>query len=411
MARIYAKFDHGSESGLEALTTGNFYERRVIATTTSSATLRAGLIASRSALSTAMYAQLDDINKDGSRGVIIPRDIITSGGGNLSWSNVYTTSINGVVWPSDPRVRPTGSILSTDGNLTAASPVDSGSIQNGYYDSASAAVNDVVQNNILDQRFSYINCGPYTRLGTNPSRTLHSIWHDHSLTYFAWDDFTPGTPQTLAATVNNLGSWDIYTNVILLESLQELPITMSWSGLYRSDLAGTSSLTASIWRDSGNIQAVSVSSASTATPTATATYKWNGVTGLGGITNGYQYNVAATMSFSDATIPTHTSAKLQIYTSDVVRVLQVQSVTLRYATGTNGVCGTNGTTGTFYLNNSASPSTGVNIFSQKYPITIAPADSGGNTLYYVSNITINNGDPIYYHDGGGVLQSTTATCP
>lgn len=191
MARIYAKFDHGTEPGLEALTTGNFYERRVIGANTSSFTLRAVLIASRSALSTAMYAQLDDVNKDGSRGVIIPADVITSGSGNLSWTNVYTSSIAGVVWPSDPRVRPTASILSTNSNVGPANPVDGGTILIGYYHSASAALNDIIQSNILDQRFSYINCGPYTRLGYNASRTLHSIWHDHDLTYFAWDDFTP----------------------------------------------------------------------------------------------------------------------------------------------------------------------------------------------------------------------------
>jgi hypothetical protein len=407
MARIYAKFDHGTESGLEALTAGNFYERRVIGATTSSATLRAGLIASRSALSTAMYAQMDDVNKDGSRGVIIPTNVITSGSGNLSWTNVYTSSLAGVVWPSNPQVRPTASILSTDGNVGPANPVDSGTIQIGYYHSASAAVNDVIQNNILDQRFSYINCGPYTRLGNNTSRTLHSIWHNHDLTYFAWDDFTPGTPQTIAGTVNNLGSWDIYTNVILLEPAENLPITASWSGLYASDLAGTSSLTASLWRDSGNIQVTTVTSASYATPTVTATYNWDGVQGLGGVVGGYQYNLSATMSFTDAIIPTHISSKLSTSTTDIVRVLQVQSVSLRYAANLNGLCGTNGTTGTFYLNNSTSATSGVYIFSQKYPITIPSTG-----VYYVdSSVSVNNGDPIYWHDGGGLLQSATATCP
>jgi hypothetical protein len=411
MARIYARFDHGVESGLEARSTGNYYERRVIGSTTSSATLRAGLISSRSALSTAMYGQMDDVNKDGGLGIIIPSDVITRGGGNLSFTNLYkTTTIPGVVWPSDPRVRPTASIVSTDGNLTAVSPTDSGTIQLGYYDSASNAVITVTSTEIKDQRFSYIYCGPYSRLGNNVSRTLHSIWHDHDLQYFAWDDFTPGTPQTLTGTVNNLGSWDIYSNVILLEPTENLPITASWTGLYASDLAGTSSLTASLWRNSGNIQAASVTSASYATPTATATYNWNGVQGLGAVVGGYQYNLSTTMSFTDAIIPTHTSSKLSTSTTDIVRVLQVRSVSLRYAANLNGLCGTNGTTGTFYLNNSTSATSGVYIFSLKYPITIPAA--GSPTIYYTDSATsINNGDPIYYHDGGGLLQSTTATCP
>lgn len=419
MARFYAKFNHGIESGLEALTTGNFYERRVI-TSTSASVLQTALIASRSALSTALYSQIDTGNRDGNQGPIIPpsntagnvANIVRSGG-NLSWTNIYkTTTIPGVAHPADPRTRPTASIYTDDGNLTAVSPTDGGTINDDLYLSASNAVSYVVSS--IKSTFGglpYTTDGsPYARLGTNPLRTLHSIWHDYNLNYFAWDDFTPGTPQTVAGTVNNLGSWDTYTNVILLEPTQDLPITMSWSGEYRADLAGTSSLTASLWRESGNIQVTTVTSASFATPTATGTYSWNGVQGLGGITDGYQYKLAATMSFTDAIIPTHTSSKYSTYTDNIVRVLQVQTVSLRYAANTNGLCGTNGTTATFYLNNSAAATTGVNIFSQKYPITIPAA--GSPTIYYIdSPTTINNGDTIYYHDGGGVLQSTTATCP
>jgi hypothetical protein len=39
---------------------------------------------------------------------------------------------------------------------------------------------------------------PYTRLGTNPWRTLASMWHDHDMTYFAWDDYTPGRPTSIS---------------------------------------------------------------------------------------------------------------------------------------------------------------------------------------------------------------------
>jgi hypothetical protein len=45
---------------------------------------------------------------------------------------------------------------------------------------------------------------PYTRGGVNSSRTLHSIWHNPTLDYFGWDDFTPGTGLTTG--ISTLGN-------------------------------------------------------------------------------------------------------------------------------------------------------------------------------------------------------------
>jgi len=390
MARIYAKFDHGTEPGLEALTTGNFYERRVIGANTSSFTLRAVLIASRSALSTAMYAQLDDVNKDGSRGVIIPADVITSGSGNLLWTNVYTSSIAGVVWPSDPRVRPTASILSTNSNVGPANPVDGGTILIGYYHSASAALNDIIQSNILDQRFSYINCGPYTRLGYNASRTLHSIWHDHDLTYFAWDDFTPGTPQSLGASASPSTQY--------LEGTDTLIVTMSWTPEYVSDRAGKTHITASFIRQDNSAVVASLSDQQITN--GDISYAW-AIPGSSFSTIPYVYDVITSASFRDAVITTHQGPTAQVKNTSVVTVQRVYAVTnTRYGTTQQNLCDdtTNQTT---YANN-------VTIVGS----TLLLSDKSGNNAsagYYTdAGSNINGGSAVFWD--GGAASAVTLTC-
>lgn len=195
MARYYAKFDQGNDATLDS----DFFDKLTIgASSASSALLRDGLIASRSALSDALRPQLNQENEYGTNGPIIPREIgnitQTGAGGTLSWNNVYTSStIPGIVTPADYRTRPTGSPTTTDGNLTPRSPADSGTINNDIYLSASNAVTTVL-NNISSGR------SPLTpsNQGNFPTRSLHSLWHDKSLQYFAWDDFTPGQPTVTA---------------------------------------------------------------------------------------------------------------------------------------------------------------------------------------------------------------------
>jgi hypothetical protein len=196
MARYYAKFDQGNDATLDS----DYFDKLTIgAVSASSALLRDGLIASRSALSNALRPELNQENEYGTNGPIIPREIgnitQTGAGGTLSWNNVYTSStIPGIITPADYRTRPTGSPTTTDGNLTARSPADPGTINNDIYLSASNALTTVL-NNISSGR------SPLTpsNQGNFPTRSLHSLWHDKNLQYFAWDDFTPGQP-TVAAT-------------------------------------------------------------------------------------------------------------------------------------------------------------------------------------------------------------------
>jgi hypothetical protein len=184
MARWYATFNNTDNATLQA----DFFQRVTI---TNGTTLQANLISTRSALSTAALAQLNVANRDGSLGIVVPADVITRSGGNLSWTNVFTNTA--AVWPSNPRIRPTAQILST--NSTPVSPTDSGTITDTLYTNAQTAVENCLT--------SMAGGGPRARLGVNPFRTLASVWHDHNLTYLAWDDFTPGQPTALTINVSN----------------------------------------------------------------------------------------------------------------------------------------------------------------------------------------------------------------
>ena len=193
MARFYARFDHATESALEVTDSSNSYDKRVIAASSASgATFRDALISTRSALSAQMISQLDYANSIGVNGPIIPSDVLHYSAPNLTFDNVYkTTTIPGVQWPSDPRVRPTGSIVSTNGNLTASSPVDSGTILYTYYTDATTAVNNAIA--AIKKTDNTTSDGPNVgRVSNYPTRTTYSVWHNHALDYFAWDDYTPG---------------------------------------------------------------------------------------------------------------------------------------------------------------------------------------------------------------------------
>jgi hypothetical protein len=189
MARWYASFDNEEVEGREAAASDGYYERVAIST---GSTLKAALISTRAALSSAAYGVINTGNQDGSLGIVVPPDVVTRGGGDYSWSNLYTNT--GAVWPSDPRTRPTAQILSS--NSTPVSPTDAGTISDTLYTDAVTA---------LENCFTAMTGGgPRARIGFNPYRTLASIFHDHALTYLAWDDFTPGTVQSF--TVTGLGS-------------------------------------------------------------------------------------------------------------------------------------------------------------------------------------------------------------
>jgi hypothetical protein len=184
MARWYASFDNSTVSGREAAASDGYYERVAIS---NGSTLKSALIATRAALSSAAYAVINAGNRDGALGIVVPNDVVTRGGGNYAWSNLYTNT--GAVWPSDPRVRPTAPIVAA-GSI-AVSPTDAGTITESLYTDAQTA---------LENCFTAMTGGgPRGRIGLDPYRTLASIFHDHALTYLAWDDFTPGQVQGLLA--------------------------------------------------------------------------------------------------------------------------------------------------------------------------------------------------------------------
>jgi hypothetical protein len=189
MARFYATFDGTTNTDLQDL----FYQQVAIS---SGSTLRTALLTTRQALSDAAYAVMDAGNRNGTLGIVVPPDVVTRSDGNYSWTNLFTNT--GAVWPSDPRVRPTAQILST--NSTPVSPTDAGTISDTDYTNAQTA---------LENCFTAMTGGgPRGRIGLDPWRTLASIFHDHALTYLAWDDFTPGQVQGL--TVSGLGSAGSY---------------------------------------------------------------------------------------------------------------------------------------------------------------------------------------------------------
>jgi hypothetical protein len=287
MARWYATFNNTTNSGLEAGTTANFYQRVAI---TNGTALQSALVSTRSALSTAVLAQLDAANRNGSLGIVVPPDVITRGA-NLSWTNVYTNT--GAVWPSDPRVRPTAQILST--NSTLVTPSDPGTIINTLYTDAQTAVENCLT--------AMTGGGPRGRIGLNPYRTLASVWHDHNLTFLAWDDFTPGQVQGLTAV--GLGSSGAYGVTIEWASYQYLnDENQNGKVLVQASLTQTSGGSNYYTFNSGYIQPPSSRSVlwtlSTPAPAAGT------------------YTLEASVRVQDAVIPAHEGTQATFFQSGVV---------------------------------------------------------------------------------------------
>jgi hypothetical protein len=228
MARFYAVFDPSTTAAI-----GNspyFYEKRYIGAnagtssqlSASAALLRDGLIASQSILSSEMYAQMDSSNEDGSKGIIIPYDVLTTNGANLEFSNVYTSSISGVVHPASSLTRPPDAFISaSDPRLFATG--DTGAILKSYYTNAGSAVTTLLTSKIQVAVGNTTNAGPFQRDAcsgkTNQRNT--SINYDYDFSYFAWDDFQPGDPtfnftqQTgLIRSVNNDITFNFSTNFV-----------------------------------------------------------------------------------------------------------------------------------------------------------------------------------------------------
>jgi hypothetical protein len=439
MARFYARFDHGFEAGLEAQTTGNFYERRVIASSTASIQ-NLILKAAREALSDAMYAQIDGANRDATQGPIIPQsntagtvNNIVRSGGNLSWTNIYkTTTIPGVAYPADFRTRPTGSIFTDDGNLTAASPADGGTISDNLYVTAS----DAVYNSITSIKKTksgtspvpppYTEDGsPYTRLGTSPSRTLHSIWHDVDLNFFAWDDFTPGQVQSFTASPRANGggvfaldfnSGTVY-NGLMVESGDTVTIRFDWLNEYLSDLAGDSILNASATPAGGS--AITLSGYNPGQ--GVIQYDWslgNGTTLGSSTAPGRELTLnSADVKFKDAVIPAHTGIQADISSTAVATILRVEQKSLKFVAAPAGLsymCTNNVVAGTYYSNAITGDNTLLTGAYRVFTSKTSGASLGAGVYTVGTQATpVGSGNSYTYwtSDGGDLDATGTYTCP
>jgi len=291
MARFYGKFDSGSGGWVTELENNFFARSRIGADSASGALLRNGLIASRSVLSADVYEDLDETNKDGSKGIYFPPNLLTAPSDPFT-GTAYTSSVDGIKIPTtntygSPTVvnyslRPTASILSTQTTLVGpTNPLDTVSVSYTTYVNASAAVTAVLNAIQRGSTVSPTFTTPFARLGNFPSRTLHSIWHDPNLQYFAWDDFTPGTPQSVGAAAQQQGN--------------AVTIDISWNpGEFPNDANGTVLITGTITRGFTTEADLYVE-----LPASPTTYTWN----AGTFTTPGTYNLSLILSFGDPIIP------------------------------------------------------------------------------------------------------------
>lgn len=229
MARWYSSF---SNTTITSLVNKSHQRLTMNGNTT---TLKNALISTRAALSAAFTAQINVANNNGTLGTVVPRDGFTRGGGTVSSSNLYTNT--NAVWQSDPSIRPSSTTTPNPTPITVAnsnviSPADAWSISETVYTDASTAVMDVLTN--IANIGAGTGGGPYSRLGLDSYRTLASLYHDHELTFFAWDDFTPGK-------VSNV-------NAVILGGAGNYDITITWDKQFDNDLNGTIQINAQLER-------------------------------------------------------------------------------------------------------------------------------------------------------------------
>jgi len=259
-----------------------------------SGSLRLGLIASRSALSTDIYAELFLENRDGSKGIYFPPDLIsqTAVVGQVT-ASAYTSSRDGIVIPSDFSIRPTASVFSTDPLVTPTVPLNRVSASLVTYQSASKALEDTLKSINPVPPFGFPG-GPYSRFGLNSSRTLHSIWHDPDVRYFAWDDFTPGKLQSLAITRTSAPLPPPDTGVY-----QIITFTANYEFFNDSNPDARIEISASYQADQGTYTLTQLLSPNT----PSFSYEWLPAGQV--FTSGNPVSVAVTASVRDPIIQTH----------------------------------------------------------------------------------------------------------
>ncbi len=398
MARFYARFDGGNPSWSPDPATGilfgvssdgYFDTRSIAASSASAALLRNGLIASRSAVSTDFYGELDLINQNGALGIYFPPNLFQITNGLLT-ASAYTASAantQGIVTPANYRTRPTASILSTATALVGlTNPPDSGSVLYTTYLSASAAVTTILN--------SINNASPYSRLGNQPSRTLHSVWHDADLQYFAWDDFTPGTPQSVTLTESS--STDFYfTN--------DFRVRMNWSSTYqfRNDTQAQTRVRFEIFpTGSGVVNFLNKTSAGV----GATNYTWPVTQSL--ITTNGMHQIIYGVNFRDAQIiaegGTNTGDGLEAGgTGSMVNLVRLYGITMAFNASFSSTCTDYTGATTRYSTRAVSLLAGDPIYQNTNVVTPSAVGNG----FYRNTAT----NEVYEIQGGGV-ESPILSC-
>jgi hypothetical protein len=163
------------------------------------------------------------------------------------------------------------------------SPADPWSISDTLYVNATQAVNTCIAS--IANISPGTGGGPFSRQGLNSYRTLASLYHDQDLTYFAWDDFTPGQPQSVNVTTFGISPTDFI---------------ITWAPQYANDLNGQVRVQAQLER-SGFGTVASLNTLQNAGPLSE--YNWT-VTGLVSGT----YNISVQLAYYDAIITTNLGA-------------------------------------------------------------------------------------------------------
>lgn len=205
MARFYFTFNNTSNGTLDGTSSTYSFDRLTI---TNGSTHKTAVLNARAALSSQIYSQIENVNKNGTLGITVPTDGYTISSGNIAGTNLYTNTE--AVYNSDTRDRPAPPI--TVSNSTAVSPADPWSVGEVYYTDCTTAVNNMMA--AVGGFQSQPTGGVYGRINSTTSpvssatNTLRTLWHDSDMNYFAWDDYTPGRPISIAVNVST-------TNVIV----------------------------------------------------------------------------------------------------------------------------------------------------------------------------------------------------
>jgi hypothetical protein len=198
------------------------------------------------------------------------------------------------------------------------------------YESASVAVSTVLG--------SIQDGGPYGRIGLNPSRTLHTVYHDPETRYFAWDDFSPGTASAITVELSRPNTYtdDITgnTNVAFVEIGEEdIQFSYNWATQFLADRLGTTGLTGSLRTNDVDRRVVTKSVSDVVATTLDFRPGGTSFDGDSDPLNQYQVFTTMSLTFADVTIPTHTNSTSSLLTvvdgATQVRIQAVYSRSVR----------------------------------------------------------------------------------